>query len=498
MYSDWVLKAQHTDGNVTIDKNLGSGRLGKTDVTGEMMQHDAALKLPEDSNAGPEFGPWLAHASILVVDDEPGMRNFLSRTLGPRCKHVATAKDTAEASRILDENHFDVIILDNIMVGKHGVDWLAEQRSVGFFADAILITAYADLETAIQALRAGAADFVLKPFRSNQILNAIARCLDRLRLQRENYVLRHELRSSSGRSLNHRLIGQSKAVQAAREAIQRVAPLPTSVLITGQSGTGKEVAARSLHALSDREDKAFVAVNCAAIPMEMIESELFGHVKGAFTGAHAARDGLFLHAQGGTLFLDEIGDLPLPLQGKLLRVLEDKRVRPVGSEREIPVDLRFVFATNSDLSKQVEEGNFRADLFFRINVMQIHLPPLKDRSGDVLELAELFMHELSRQLGMPPIAFGEREQAKLAHYDWPGNVRELRNFVERTLILGRFPEEFGTGSSTIRNPESSLAEVERRHILSVLTEVDGNKDEAARRLGVSRRTIDRKCAAWNV
>ncbi|MEM7428106.1 MAG: sigma-54 dependent transcriptional regulator [Pseudomonadota bacterium] len=462
------------------------------------MQTEAVRKLPADPQTGPEFGPWLAKASILVVDDEPGMRNFLLRTLGPRCKRVETAANTDEASRILDEDHFDVIILDNIMAGKHGVEWLAEQRAVGFFADAILITAYADLETAIQALRAGAADFVLKPFRSNQILNAIARCLDRLRLQRENYVLRHELRTSSGRSLNDRLIGESKAVQIVRETIQRVAPLPTSVLITGQSGTGKEVAARSLHALSDREDKPFVPVNCAAIPPEMIESELFGHVKGAFTGAHSARDGLFLHAQGGTLFLDEIGELPMPLQSKLLRVLEDKRVRPVGSEREVPVDLRFVFATNSNLNEQVEDGNFRPDLYFRINVMQIHLPPLKDRGGDVLELAELFMDELSRQLGMPPVAFSEREEARLAHYDWPGNVRELRNFVERTLIIGRFPDEFGTESGSVRSPESSLAEVERRHILSVLTEVGGNREEAARRLGVSRKTIDRKCAAWNV
>lgn len=462
------------------------------------MQQEAALKLPEATKPSPEFGPWLAQASILVVDDEPGMRNFLSRTLGPRCKKVVTAENTDEASRILDEDHFDIIILDNIMAGKHGVDWLAEQRAVGFFADAILITAYADLETAIQALRAGAADFVLKPFRSNQILNAIARCLDRLRLQRENYVLRHELRTSSGRSLNDRLIGESKPILSVREAIQRVAPLPTSVLITGQSGTGKEVAARSLHAFSDREDKPFVAVNCAAVPPEMIESELFGHVKGAFTGAHTSRDGLFLHAQGGTLFLDEIGELPLPLQSKLLRVIEDKRVRPVGAEREIPVELRFVFATNANLNERVEDGSFRPDLYFRINVMQIHLPPLKDRGGDVLELAMLFMSELSRQLGMPPVTFSEQEQTKLAHYDWPGNVRELRNFVERALIIGRFPEEFGTESNTVRNPESSLADVERRHILSVLTEVGGNREEAARRLGVSRKTIDRKCAAWNV
>lgn len=257
--------------------------------------------------AGPEFSA-LAQASILIVDDEPGMRNFLVRTLAPRCKLVDEAADTDQASRKLDSNRYDVVILDNIMPGKNGVDWLAEQRAVGFFADAILITAYADLDTAIQALRAGAADFVLKPFRSNQILNAVARCLDRVRLQRENYVLRYALRASSDRTfLRDNLIGQSAATLRVRETIARVARLPTSILLTGRSGTGKEVAARSIHSLSDRADKPFVPVNCAAIPPDMIEAELFGHIKGAFTGADSGREGLFLYAHGGTLFLDEIG-----------------------------------------------------------------------------------------------------------------------------------------------------------------------------------------------
>ena len=311
---------------------------------------------PGKSAGGAEFSA-LAQASILIVDDEPGMRNFLVRTLGPRCKHVAEAADTDEASRMLDKSRFDVVILDNIMPGKNGVEWLAEQRAVGFFADAILITAFADLDTAIQALRAGAVDFVLKPFRSNQILNAVARCLDRVRLQRENYVLRYALRASSDRTfLRDNLIGTSPATRSVRETIARVARLPTSILLTGESGTGKEVAARSIHSLSDRADKPFVPVNCAAIPPEMIEAELFGHLKGAFTGADSGREGLFLYAHGGTLFLDEIGELPLPMQSKLLRVLEDRRVRPVGSEREVPVDLRFIFATNADLQKEVRTG----------------------------------------------------------------------------------------------------------------------------------------------
>jgi len=459
----------------------------------------AEARRARETIADPEFGPWLAQASILVVDDEPGMRNFLVRTLGPRCKRLDEAADTQEASRKLDAHHYDVVILDNIMPGKNGVDWLAEQRAIGFFSDAILMTAYADLETAIQALRAGAVDFVLKPFRSNQILNAVARCLDRVRLQRENFVLRYELKSASDHVLlRDKLIGESAAIRNVRDTIARVAPRPTSVLLTGRSGTGKEVAARSLHSLSDRADKPFVPVNCAAIPPDMIESELFGHLKGAFTGAEAAREGLFVHAQGGTLFLDEIAELPLAMQSKLLRVLEDRRVRPVGSEREIPVDLRFVFATNAQLEREVELGRFRADLFFRINVMQIVLPPLKDRGDDVQELAALFMRKLSQQLGMPPVPIDAATRAAFTRYDWPGNVRELRNLIERALILGEFPEEFGGGAAGPQPEDGhSLADVERRHILSVLQQTGGNRDEAARRLGVSRKTIDRKCASWN-
>ncbi|KUL94889.1 Fis family transcriptional regulator [Bosea sp. WAO] len=447
----------------------------------------------------PEFGPWLAQASILVVDDEPGMRNFLLRILGPRCKRIEEAADVDEAARKLDAQHFDVVILDNIMPRKNGVDWLAEQRATGFFSDVILITAYADLDTAIQALRAGVVDFVLKPFRSNQILNAVARCLDRVRLQRENVVLKHELRSTSDHILlRDRLIGHSSVIANVRETIARVAPLPSSVLITGESGTGKEVAARSLHALSDRAEKPFVPVNCAAIPPDMIESELFGHLKGAFTGANASREGLFLHARGGTLFLDEIGELPAATQSKLLRVLEDKRVRPLGSEREVPIDLRFIFATNAELEADVRRGRFRADLFYRINVMQLQLPPLRDRGDDVQELATLFMRRLSQQLKMPPVPIDGGIRAALARYRWPGNVRELRNLIERTLILGKFPADFGGRMSLPSSADESLEEIERRHILAMLHETGGDRNEAARRLGISRKTIDRKCAAWDV
>lgn len=452
-----------------------------------------------EAAADPEFGPWLAQASILVVDDEPGMRNFLVRILKPRCKRIEEAADGKEASRALDERQFDVVILDNLLPGKKGLDWLAEQRTIGFFADVILITAYADLDTAIEALRVGVVDFILKPFRSSQLLNAVARCLDRTRLQRENDVLRHELRGLSHQVAVHsRMLGDSAAMRKVRETIARVAPLPTSILFTGHSGTGKEVAARLLHSLSKRADELFVPINCAAIPADMMESELFGHLKGAFTGAGRTREGLFMHAQGGTLFLDEIGELSYALQSKLLRVLEDRRVRPVGSEREVPFDARFIFATNADLQSRVEAGTFRSDLYFRINVMQIHLPPLRDRGNDVQALAALFMQEFSQQLGMPPVAIDDRVRMSLSRYQWPGNIRELRNLIERTVILGEFPEEFEKVVDHGDRGDDSLAEVERRHILSVLRESRGDREEAARRLGISRKTIDRKCAAWHV
>ncbi|PWW03867.1 DNA-binding NtrC family response regulator [Hoeflea marina] len=460
-----------------------------------MTQNTARLATAESDDA--EFGPLLSRASILIVDDEPGIRNFLMRTIGPRVKSIDEAADVKAASAMLDARHYDVVILDNVMPGKNGVDWLAEQRAIGFFSDAILMTAYADLETAIQALRAGAVDFVLKPFRSNQILNAIARCLDRRKLQRENYVLRHELMAASEHILlRDRMIGHSAIIVQLREMIARVAPLPTSVLICGESGTGKEVTARSIHTLSDRAGKSFVPVNCAAIPQEMIEAELFGHVKGAFTGAQGARDGLFMHAQGGTLFLDEIGELPMATQSKLLRALEERKVRPVGSEREASVDLRFIFATNADLEQRMAEGRFRPDLFYRINVMRIDMPPLRDRGEDVIELAELFISKLSSQIGMPPVPLTDAVRREFLAYSWPGNVRELRNLVERSLILGQFPKTLSDQPAPKLTHGETLEDIERRHILDVLEAVGGNRSEAARVLGVSRKTIERKLAAW--
>ena len=438
-----------------------------------------------------DYGPALAGASILVVDDEPGMRNFLVKTLSPRVQRVEQAASPQEATEKLDAAHFDLVILDNVMPRTTGLEWLAEQQRRGFFGDTILITAYADLETAIAALRAGVSDFVLKPFRANQILGAVARTLDRKNLRRDNTLLRRELRTGL---FQGKLLGKSEVMVAVRAMLAKLAPLPTPVLFTGASGTGKELAARHLHQLSDRADKPFVAVNCAAISTERMVQELFGSIE----GGERLTPGLLLLADGGTLFLDEVAQMPEALQAALLRVLEDQRIRPVGAERELPLNLRFLFATNADLQALVAQGKFRADLFHRINVLTVEMPPLRDRSDDILELAALFTTQFSQSLGMPGLELDEQTLLKLRRYDWPGNVRELRNLAERSVILGGFPEEFaGAGSVTGAQAIEDLDLVVQRHILHMLDLCDGNRAEAARRLGVSRKTIDRKIAQWD-
>ena len=374
------------------------------------MTPKSANQSSEERANGDLAWPDLARSSILIVDDEPGMRSFLVRALRPRCKVVEAAADTIEAEQHLTERHFDIVIVDNVLPGKSGIAWLEDQRRGGVLADFILITAYADLDSAIGAIRAGAADFLLKPFRTNQLLAAISRCLERGRLRRENAILRHELHGSGApAALRDRLTGSSRAIQATKDLIAKVAPLPSSVLFTGESGSGKEVAARSLHALSARASHPFIPINCAAVPSELIDVELFGSLKGTFSGANSSRQGLVAYAEGGTLLFDEVADLPLALQGKLLRMLEDRRIRPVGADREIPIDVRFIFSTNKNLVAEVKNGTFRSDLYYRINVLEVSLPRLHDRGADVLELAAGFMRELGLQLGLPAVSDGLRK-----------------------------------------------------------------------------------------
>ncbi|MDP0927842.1 sigma-54 dependent transcriptional regulator [Paracoccus onubensis] len=439
----------------------------------------------------------LERASVLVVDDEPGMRNFLVKTLTPYCLHVAEAGNADQAAALLAQRHFDVMILDNMMPGKKGIDWLAEQRDSGGFTDTIMVTAYADLETAIEAMRAGATDFVLKPFRSNQLLNAVGRCIQMAQLRRENMLLKRELEGQDIGQQRRELIGSSAAVSATRAMLARIRDVSTPVLLTGASGTGKEVAARHMHSTSKRAEAPFVPINCSAIPAELIESELFGHVAGAFPGASHAREGLLPSAQGGTVFLDDVTGLSPSAQSALRRVIEDGTVRPVGAEREIRLDLRFVLATSRALEREVAEGRFREDLFFRINVVELRMPTLAERETDIIELAELFLREIASRLALPPLEIDHATRAALLRHDWPGNIRELRNFIERSLIFGRFPlETLSPGGE--QDAIAPLAQVERREILRALDATDGNRSEAARRLGVSRKTIDRKCASWGL
>ncbi|WP_018633718.1 sigma-54-dependent transcriptional regulator [Neomegalonema perideroedes] len=385
----------------------------------------------------------LSRSSVLIVDDEAGMRNFLWRILGPRCRRVEQAADLEEAEEWLAVEAFDLIVLDNMLGEARGLDWLARQREKGHTPPVVLISAFGDLEMAIEAMQAGAADLVLKPFRANQILNAALRAVERSRLKAENTLLRREIRRASEETA--RLTGASPAMEEIRAAIAQAAPSPSSALLTGESGTGKEVAARMIHSLSDRADRPFIPVDCAAMPEEMAESELFGHVEGAFPGAKGRREGLFLQAQGGTLFFDEIAEAPLSTQAKLLRVLEERRVRPLGAERAFPVDVRLIFSAKADLEARAAEGLFRADLYHRINVLRLHLPPLRERREDIPELARLFMAQLAQRLNRPALPIPPEVEAALKAQDWPGNLRELRNFIERALILGRLPADSAHG-----------------------------------------------------
>jgi DNA-binding NtrC family response regulator len=451
-------------------------------------------------NDASQQSPYLT--SVLIVDDEPGIRSFVQKGLEKYFGLVEVAGDADTADALRQRCHFDLIIADIRLPGRSGVEWVTELREQGSSTVVIFITAHADLQTAIDALRAGAADFIMKPFRMEQLLAAVERCMERQRMQRENYVLRRQvdqLYDGAG------MIGECEQIKNVCQVIKRIAPMPSTVLIEGESGTGKELAARAIHELSGRAD-SFVPVNCGAMSPELMESELFGHVKGSFTGAHQAREGLFSYANGGTLFLDEIGEMPMPMQTHLLRVMEERTIRPVGSNREIPVNVRVIAATNRDLKAEVQKGNFREDLYYRLNVVSIRMPTLRERLDDLHALARHFAITLAAEMGLTPPPCSEAEIEVMKAYSWPGNVRELKNVIERCLLLNSTPSQClagpTTGLSQAVIEEGSddnvlLEAVEKRHILKILAMEEGNKSAAARRLGVSRKTLERKVQAWN-
>ncbi len=441
-------------------------------------------------------------SSVLIVDDEPGIRNFLQRGLSKYFGLVETAEDVETAEELRQHCHFDLIITDIRLPGEtDGMAWVKRLRERDGRTGVIFMTAHADMETAIDALRTGAEDFITKPFRMEQMLASVERFLERAKVARDNIVLRRQVDMLID---NVGVVGECDLMKHLCEVIQRVAPRPSTVLLEGESGTGKELAARAIHSLSNRTG-SFVPVNCGAMTAELLESELFGHVKGAFTGAHQSREGLFTYAEGGTLFLDEIGEMPMPMQAHLLRALEERTIRPVGSNREYTVDVRIIAATNKRLIDQVNKGLFREDLYYRLNVLSLQIPPLRDRPDDIPLLANHFMQQLAAELGVERRGLDETEIARLLSYDWPGNVRELKNVIERALLLNKTPSSCVPGLHTFQDDDDQdeaenllLESVEKRHILRVLNQESGNKSAAARLLGISRKTLERKAQAWGL
>jgi DNA-binding NtrC family response regulator len=442
-----------------------------------------------------------ARASILVVDDDAAMRDYLREEL----EHEGFRVDVAGSGRAgverVKQGGIDLVVSDVKMPDLDGLDLLREVREVQPAPYVITITAFGSIDTAIRAVKLGAFDYITKPFEIEQLVLVIDKALSEQALRSEVARLREEL-ARSVRFDN--IIGRSRAMQEVFGLIRRVAGSQASVLITGESGTGKELVARAIHAHSPRATRPFVAVNCAAIPETLLESDLFGYKRGAFTDARADKPGLFVEAGGGTIFLDEIGELPLTLQPKLLRALQEREVRPLGATKAERVDVRVITATNRQLEKHLKEGRFREDLFYRLNVLHIHLPPLRDRAEDVLPLAEHFLARSASRAGKS-LRFKESANKLLLAYAWPGNVRELENVVERAVALAEgdivAAEDLPPAMRERKNQDrlhSALAQgltldqLEREYIQRVLEAEGGNKTRAAQRLGLDRKTLYRK------
>ncbi|MBL8909248.1 MAG: sigma-54-dependent Fis family transcriptional regulator [Archangium sp.] len=446
---------------------------------------------------------------ILIVDDDKDLLSLLKVSLARRDFEIVTASTAEEGLAALAESRFSAVVTDLNMPNTNGIELCSRVVQNRPDTPVIVITAFGNLDTAISAIRVGAYDFLTKPFEIDALALALERALSHFSLREEVKVLRRAQESRSGREL----LGESPAIERARSLIGDAARSESNVLLTGETGTGKEIAARSIHEQSTRRAGPFVAINCAAMPETMLESELFGHVKGAFTDARQARTGLVVQAQGGTLFLDEIGDMPLTLQPKLLRVLQERTVRALGADEEVPVDVRVICATHRDLESAIEDKTFRGDLFFRINVFHIDLPPLRARSGDVLLLAQHFLEHFAARAKKQVEGLSPAAAKKLLAYEWPGNIRELQNCIERAVAVARTsvltPDDLPEKVSSYTRSHVLIAaddpselvpmdEVERRYVLRVLEAVGGNKSMAASVLGFDRKTLYRKLASYGV
>ena len=442
--------------------------------------------------------------SILVVDDDAAMREMLVSLMEEEGLECASAASADAALELLRESDFDVVLSDIRMAGRDGLELTGELRELRPDTPVILMTAFGSIDSAVEALRAGAFDYVTKPFKREAILASLERALERHALEDENRRLR---RAVDRTTRFGDLIGVSPAMHEVFALIRKVAGTRSNTLVTGESGTGKDLVARALHFSGPRARSPFVPINCTAMPEGLLESELFGHVRGAFTGAHTAKKGLFEEANGGTLFLDEIGDLPLGLQGKLLRVLQAREIRPVGGNRTVNIDVRIITATNRDLRSAIEAGLFRKDLYYRLNVIPIHIPPLRDRPEDIPALAEAF---LRKHAGDEPRTLSRGAIERLTRCVWEGNGRELENAIERTLVLSpnkeiraedlqlidaldEFPRSAADGLlERALDDQLTLRQLDDLYTKHVLQMTGGNKVKAARILGINRRTLYRR------
>jgi two-component system response regulator PilR (NtrC family) len=454
---------------------------------------------------------------ILIVDDERSLREFLEIFLRKEGYEVTIANGGQAAAQLVEDGtEFDLVLTDLMMPHVDGMAVLAAVKDRCPDTQVLMMTAYATADTAIEAMKKGAFDYIQKPFKVDEILVVIEKALSQRRLVEENRQLRAEVQR---RYSFHNIIGRSDQMQSVFDLVQRVADTRTSILVTGESGTGKELIAKAIHHNSRRKDAPLMAVNCGAIPENLMESEFFGHVKGAFTGAHANKTGMFGAADSGSIFLDEIGELPMHLQVKLLRVLQERKIRPVGSTNEISVDVRVIAATNLDLEEAIREGRFREDLYYRLNVIRIEIPPLRHRRDDVPLIARAFLRRFSEEMEKAIEDFKPEAMERLMAYSYPGNVRELENIVERAITLENTqwiqadnlphwvasPEQgLGELAGPIQIPDGGLdmegimAQLETQLLRDALNRTGGNRTEAAKLLGISFRSIRYKLDKFGI
>ena len=455
--------------------------------------------------------------TLLVVDDEPNYLVILEELLEEDGFEVFTANNGEKALKLIKETDLDLVLTDMQMPGMHGMDLLKAAKEHNSHLPIIMMTAYGEVEKAVAAMQAGAFNFLTKPFNNDELLANIHKAIEHYSLLRENYRLRNEVRQRTDFS---GMVGKSRAMQQIYTLIEKVAPTTTSVLITGESGTGKELIARAIHYNSSREQESFISVNCAALPDSLLESELFGHEKGAFTGAISLRKGRFERADSGSLFLDEIGEMPLQLQSKLLRIIQEKTFERVGGSTELQADVRIITATNKDLKDEVERGNFREDLYYRLNVLHIHVPPLRERIDDIPLLANHFISKFAEQMNKPQLSISEEAVSFLTSLPWEGNIRELENSIERASILCNNdlirPEDVQPDSVTgnhqelladfnvddILRPDVRLPDVlnalEEKMLLKAMEQADYIQTKAAQSLGITKSLLQYKMKKFGI